>query len=179
MKVGVFVPTGQPEPTIGMPEYRQAMSRLGAAVNIVTTDGAAGRAGFTASAVCSVTDEPPMLLVCLNRNASAYRAVNANGVLCVNTLGAGHQDLSRLFGGRTPMDERFAAGEWSSAVTGAPVLKSASAAFDCRVVDRTAVGTHDVLFCAVREIVLGTVEHGLVYFARRYHELVGQPPSGP
>lgn len=54
-------------------EYRNAMARLGAAVNIVTTDGVAGRAGFAATAVCSVSDNPPTLLVCLNRNASAYR----------------------------------------------------------------------------------------------------------
>ncbi len=48
--------------------YRDAMARLGAAVSIVTTDGPAGRAGFTASAVCSVTDDPPTLLVCMNRS---------------------------------------------------------------------------------------------------------------
>ena len=47
--------------------YREAMARLGAAVNVVTTDGPGGRAGFTASAVCSVTDTPPTLLVCANR----------------------------------------------------------------------------------------------------------------
>ena len=51
-------------------EYRNAMARLGAAVNIVTTDGEGGRAGFTASAVCSVTDDPPTLLVCMNRGSS-------------------------------------------------------------------------------------------------------------
>ena len=47
--------------------FRDAMAHVGAAVNIITTDGPAGRAGFTASAVCSVTDTPPTLLVCLNR----------------------------------------------------------------------------------------------------------------
>jgi len=53
--------------TVSREQFRDAMARLGAAVNIVTTDGTAGRAGFTASAVCSVTDDPPTLLVCLNR----------------------------------------------------------------------------------------------------------------
>ncbi len=52
--------------------FRDAMSCMGAAVNIITTDGPAGRAGFTASAVCSVTDTPPTLLVCLNRGASVW-----------------------------------------------------------------------------------------------------------
>lgn len=55
--------------------FRDAMAHVGAAVNIITTDGPAGRAGFTASAVCSVTDTPPTLLVCLNRSASVWPAV--------------------------------------------------------------------------------------------------------
>src|SRR3954466_16084621 len=87
--------------------FREGMSRLGAAVNIITTDGPAGRAGFTASAVCSVTDDPPTLLVCLNRSASVYQTVRANGTVCVNTLAAGQQQISDLFGGKTPMDARF------------------------------------------------------------------------
>ena len=66
--------------------FRDAMSCMGAAVNIITTDGPAGRAGFTASAVCSVTDTPPTLLVCLNRGASVWPVFNENRTLCVNTL---------------------------------------------------------------------------------------------
>ena len=64
-------------------DYRDAMACLGAAVNIVTTDGAAGRAGLTASAICSVTDDPPTLLVCANRGSSAYGSVMGNKVGCM------------------------------------------------------------------------------------------------
>ncbi len=151
--------------------YRDAMARLGAAVNIVTTDGPGGRAGFTASAVCSVTDDPPTLLVCLNRAASAYPAVQANGVLCVNVLGAGGRALSDLFGGKTPMEARFAAADWAVAASGAPVLDGAAASFDCRIVGRQAVGTHDVLFCEVLAVARHAEAHGLVYFGRGYHDL--------
>lgn len=77
--------------------FRDAMSCMGAAVNIITTDGPAGRAGFTASAVCSVTDTPPTLLVCLNRGASVWPVFNENRTLCVNTLSAGQEPLSNLF----------------------------------------------------------------------------------
>ena len=153
-------------------DYRNAMSRLGAAVNIITTDGPAGRAGFTASAVCSVTDEPPTLLICLNRAASVYAAFERNGVLCVNVLAPDHQALSGVFGGKTPMDERFAAGRWHAGVTGSPMLDGAAVSFDCRVVRSTPVGTHDVLFCEVAAITLGDTAHGLVYFDRRYHGLM-------
>ncbi len=158
-----------PRPT--KDEFRNAMSRLGAAVNVITTDGPGGRSGFTASAVCSVTDSPPTLLVCLNRNASVFPAFDTNGVLCVNSLGAGHQNVSNLFGGKTPMDDRFAAAKWETHVTGAPMLVDAVVSFDCRVVSRSSVGTHDVLFCEVAAIKIGDSEHGLVYFDRKYHEL--------
>jgi flavin reductase len=70
------------EPTI----FREAMSRLGAAVHIITTAGGAGKAGATATAVCSVTDSPPTLLVCLNRRSQTNPVVLENGVFCVNTL---------------------------------------------------------------------------------------------
>lgn len=152
-------------------DYRNAMSRLGAAVNIITTDGPAGRAGFTASAVCSVTDEPPTLLICLNRTASVYPAFQTNGVLCVNTLAAGHQAMSNLFGGKTPMAARFEAGEWARARSGAPLLLDAAVSFDCRVTSATSVGTHDVIFCEVLAVAMGNATHGLIYFDRAYHEV--------
>ena len=152
--------------------FRDAMSKLGAAVNIITTDGAAGRAGFTASAVCSVTDEPPTLLVCLNRNASVYGAVTTNRVLCVNVLQARHRALSGLFGGKTPMSERFDAARWRTAVTGSPLLDDASVSFDCRIVSGTAVGTHDVLICEVLAIDASAQTSGLVYLDRQYHEVL-------
>ncbi|WP_252343680.1 flavin reductase, partial [Escherichia coli] len=103
--------------------FRDAMSCMGAAVNIITTDGPAGRAGFTASAVCSVTDTPPTLLVCLNRGASVWPVFNENRTLCVNTLSAGQEPLSNLFGGKTPMELRFAAARWQTGVTGCPQLE--------------------------------------------------------
>ncbi len=148
--------------------YRDAMANLAAAVNVVTTDGPAGRAGFTATAVCSVTDEPPTLLVCVRRDSSVGEAFRANGVLCVNTLAPEHKTLSALFGGKTPADERFAAAEWSRASTGAPVLSGALASFDCRVSSVVEVGTHAVLFCEVVSGGDGAPTEGLVYVGRRY-----------
>lgn len=159
------------ETVVTRADYRDAMARLGAAVHIVTTDGPAGRAGFTASAVCSVSDEPPTLLVCLNRSASVYPSFQANGVLCVNVLGPDHQALSKLFGGKTPMDERFAAAQWRRLETGAPLLQDAVVSFDCRVLRHSTMGTHDVLFCEVVALSVGDVAQGLIYFDRRYHTL--------
>lgn len=153
--------------------YRDAMARLGAAVSVVTTDGPAGRTGFTASAVCSVTDEPPTLLVCLNRASGIAPVFKANGVLCVNVLSAAHQALSTLFGGKVVggTDTRFGAAEWSVLSTGAPVLEGAVVSFDCRIVQTTEVGTHTVLFCEIEGLQSGVLHEGLIYFGRAYHRI--------
>ena len=152
--------------------YREAMARFGAAVSVVTTDGAAGRYGFTASAVCSVTDDPATLLVCVNRKNDSHAAMLANRVLCVNTLAAGQEAVSTLFGGaEASQDTRFAAGQWHTLDTGAPVLDGAVVAFDCRVTQTTEVATHTVMFAEVVAIQHGATHDGLVYFGRAYHPL--------
>ena len=152
-------------------DFRNAMARLGAAVNIVTTDGPAGRAGFTASAVCSVTDDPPTLLVCMNRGSSAARAVQGNGVLCINTLGAGHEDISNAFAGFTGLEglDRFNHGSWDALETGAPVLLDAAVSFDCRISEAVEKGTHTVLFAEVVRVRVSEAAGGLIYYSRGYH----------
>jgi len=158
--------------------YREAMARFGAAVSVVTTDGPAGRRGFTASAVCSVTDDPPTLLVCVNRQNDSHATLLANGVLCVNTLAAGQQELSALFGGATADQvARFAAGSWHTLETGAPVLQGAVVSFDCRIAQVTEIGTHSVIFGQVLAIRHGSVHDGLIYFGRGYHH-VRRPAAG-
>jgi flavin reductase len=153
--------------------YREAMSRLGAAVNIITTTGVEGDGGFTASAVCSVTDDPPTLLVCMNRNAKLNAAFKANGILCVNVLAPEHQELSPVFAsvGEIPMAERFAMTNWLRLATGAPALESAAAAFDCTIDQITEVGTHSVFFCGVKAVHLGSGTSGLIYHGRAYHRI--------
>ncbi|APG17570.1 pyrimidine utilization flavin reductase protein F [Kosakonia radicincitans DSM 16656] len=157
--------------------FRDAMACVGAAVNIITTDGPAGRAGFTASAVCSVTDSPPTLLVCLNRSASVWPVFSNNQALCVNTLAAGQEGLSNLFGGKTPMEERFAAAGWQQGETGCPRLTGALASFDCHISQVVSVGTHDILFCQIVDIARHPTPEGLVWFDRRYHALPANLPT--
>ncbi|MDR3521748.1 MAG: flavin reductase [Acidocella sp.] len=153
--------------------YREAMSRLGAAVNIITTTGPEGDVGFTASAVCSVTDTPPTLLMCMNRNAKLNPIFKAAGFLCVNVLAPEHEELSPVFAsvGDIPMAERFAMASWQRLTTGAPVLTNAAASFDCLVDQITEIGTHSVFFCTVQSINLGTAPSGLIYHGRSYHPI--------
>ncbi|WP_337269506.1 NADH-dependent FMN reductase RutF [Oryzifoliimicrobium ureilyticus] len=153
-------------------DFRNAMAKMGAAVNIITTDGPGGKAGFAASAVCSVTDTPPTLLICLNRSSSVFETFEKNKTLCVNTLSGAHEKLSGLFGGKTPVDERFAAADWDRGLTGAPRLADSVVSFDCIVSDSVDVGTHKVLFCRVVAIHEGGSSEALIYYQRGYHRII-------
>lgn len=159
-------------------DFRDAMARLGAAVNIITTDGVAGKGGITATAVCSVTDDPATLLVCLNRTSPRSALFLANGILCVNTLSAGQQAVSNAFSApsdKLDMAARFAAGHWGSLATGAPVLEGAAASFDCRIAEVMEQGTHSVVFASVQAVRFAPMEAGcLMYYGRGYH---GLPPA--
>jgi flavin reductase len=165
---GAFEAIG-PEPlkSIDPAAFRDAMSRLGAAVHVVTSAGPAGTTGFTATAVSSVSDQPATLLVCLNRRSNSAPLLSANGVFCVNTLRADEEAIADLFAGRTGnRAERFATGEWITLATGAPVLVTAVVAFDCRVIEIKAVASHNVIFGAVEAVRLGPPGAALVYHER-------------
>jgi len=168
---GAFEAIG-PEPvaTVPVPAFREAMSRLGAAVHVVTTAGPGGKTGFTATAVCSVSDAPPTLLVCLNRRNHSGPILRENQVFCVNTLGAECETIADVFAGRTGamLDNRFGTGDWTTLKTGAPVLATSVVAFDCRVLEIKAVASHNVIFGAVVDIRLGPAGAALVYHERAY-----------
>jgi flavin reductase len=171
---GAFTVVGPQSIRTAEPDvFREAMSRLGAAVHVITTAGPGGKFGTTATAVCSVSDAPPTLLVCLNRRSRTNPVVVENGVFCVNTLGAAGADIADVFAGRTGVQgsERFAAGEWTVLSTGSPVLASAVIAFDCRIVEVRSVASHNVLFGAVESVRLGPAGPALVYHERAYKHL--------
>jgi len=153
--------------------FRNAMCRLGAAVNVLTSNGDGGLAGLTASAVCSVTDGPPTLLACINASAFQYERYVRNGVLCINVLHGGQEAVSRRFSGAEALsiEERFAATPWSTLATGAPVLEDALVSFDCRITGVSRVGTHGVFYCQVEEIRDAGQRESLLYYGRQYHRL--------
>ncbi|WP_460275932.1 flavin reductase [Celeribacter sp. ULVN23_4] len=154
-------------------DFREGMSRLGAAVNLITTDGPAGKHGMTASAVCSVTDTPPTLIVCVNKTAFTHDIFVENGVLAVNVLASEHQELSGHFARYVEGVDRFSFGDWATLETGSPILSDANVAFDCRVTSRVEQGTHSVFFCQIEAVRLAEeARHGLVWFSRDYHHLV-------
>lgn len=156
---------------IQVTDFRNAMSLLSSAVNVVTTAGESGRYGFTASAVCGVTDTPPTLLVCMNKGASSHAHFVENKILTVNVLNADHEHLSKVFSSKMSAPERFKHGTWTTLETGAPVLQEALVSFDCKIEQIQEVGTHTIFICPIVAVQQNQHEHGLVYFNRSYHQV--------
>lgn len=153
--------------------YRNAMSRYAGHVQLVTTTFDGIRRGVTITAACSVSDDPATVLVCLNRHNAKNDLFLQSGIFSLNTLGSRHQALADAFSGRAQLtvEERFAAGDFDTLVTGAPVLVDALAAFDCRVVEVTRGTTHNVIFGEVVAVRFSDPGPALLYMHRDYHAL--------
>ena len=153
--------------------YRDAMARFAGAVHVLTTDGPAGRRGTTIIATCSVSDHPPTILACINRENVSNSVFWDNGVFALNTLAGQHQDLANAFSGLTGLtqEERFAKGEWTSLSTGAPVLADSMMSLDCEIIETTDMATHRVLYGKVTGVRIGDSLKPLTYFNRAYRVL--------
>lgn len=151
-------------------EMRDALSKAITPVTVLATDGPSGRAGVTCSAVCSVCDTPPTILVCVNRNSFTNGVIKANGILTVNWLSADQSELSQLFAGvgGLSMPERFARSQWGTLASGAPYCKEAMMTLDCRVADAIEVGTHSLIFARVIATIKADERHPLAYYQRAY-----------
>jgi hypothetical protein len=149
------------------------MSRLATAVSVITTDGPAGLAGFTATAVASVSDAPPTLLVCANSASQSAKRLLLNGRFAVSTLGSGQRPVAERFSGRTglQLEARFSEGGWRRSSGGLPIIDGSLVAFECRLVDTRSVATHEILIGEVMAIRLGGEGASLIYLRRGYREL--------
>lgn len=156
---------------VSQTEFRQAMAHLPAGVNIITTQGTAGRCGITASAVCSVTDSPPTILVCVNRSSASRPIFERNGRLCVNVLSSEQEELAKHFAGMTqvPMEERFGWDIWEDADADQPALRDAIVKLQGSICDFKEVGSHSVIFVQLDRIAVREEGGSLVYFNRHFH----------
>ncbi len=131
------------------------MRRFAGAVCIVATGAPGRRAGMTATAVCSVSAEPPRLLVCANANGSAHEPIVRNGRLSINLLREGGDALAHRFGGMAAGvsgDARFAEGRWLMH-SGVPLLEDACATFVCEVGRVIPASTHSIFLCDVVDVL--------------------------
>ena len=156
--------------TVTAQTFIQGMRQLAAGVTLVTTQHEGRRAGLTATAVCSLSAEPPQLLACINRQAETYRIVQTSGAFAVNVLASHQQPLAEAFAGTVGIygDHRFDLADWSTLRTGSPVLLPCLATFDCRLVEAVPAATHSIFIGRVEEVALELDLQPLVYAGGDY-----------
>jgi flavin reductase ActVB len=148
-------------------QFRQAMASFPSGVVIATTLADDGRPwGFTASAFCSVSVQPPLVLVCLAKSADCHRAFTDASRLAISVLHGGQRELAVRFA--TKGADKFAGQELVANAQGIPVPSTAAVALDCSVHARYAAGDHTVLVARVHAVQL-TDESPALYYRRDFH----------
>lgn len=158
--------------------FLDGMRLSAATVSVVTAASRGERFGATVSAMCSVSADPPSLLVCINSHGRTARTISAGGSFCVNLLAEPQRPIAEAFAGLVRADGNpFASGQWQTMTTGAPALVGAIAAFDCRVSREVGHGTHTVFFGTVVDIDVGA-GMPLVYADKNFRRVVPLSTEG-
>ena len=154
--------------TFDSKKQRQIMGQFATGVTVVTTDGKAGPHGLTANAVASLSLDPPLVLVAVEKRAHSLDYLTKNGCFAINILRVDQQEISRRFA--TPGPKDFAGLNTTTAGTTAPILPDCLAFVDCRVVEILPGGDHEIF---VGEIVAGEYHGGepLLYYAGGYRRI--------
>jgi flavin reductase (DIM6/NTAB) family NADH-FMN oxidoreductase RutF len=157
--------------------FRSAMRHVAATVYAVTTGRAGDRYGILATAVSSLSFDPPSILVCVNRSASLHGPLAEAETFCVNVLGLGNRDIADAFAsGRG--EERFAVGVWEQ-WHDVPVLETAQSSFICRRAHRHDFGTHTIFIGELVAAKHRADAAPLTYYDRNYIDISEAPVCTP
>ena len=150
--------------------FKQAMRRFPAAVSVVTTRCGENDCGMTATAVTSLSMDPPSLLVCVNRTSSFHTSIEEADQFCINVLRDGQSQISSNFGGAKPAAERFSEGDWREQ-NGIPYLADAQAVIFCKKSATFIHTTHTIVVGEATELILHETLAPLLYIDGRYATL--------
>ena len=153
--------------------FQSAMRHVAATVYAVTTGRVGERHGILATAVSSLSFDPPSLLVCINRAASLHEPLACAETFCVNVLGLGNRDVAEVFFHQRG-EERFAVGTWSE-LHGVPVLESAQSSFVCQRRHCHEFGTHTIFIGELVAAKHRADAAPLTYYDRHYIDISEAP----
>jgi flavin reductase (DIM6/NTAB) family NADH-FMN oxidoreductase RutF len=148
-------------------DFRQAMRRVASTVNVISICVGGEPMGITATAVSSISMDPPSLLICINRASAVYAPLADVAHFRVNVLHRDQEPIARMFSDRTQHALRFADG-WSMDCALPPRLVDAQASMLCRRIDHHQFGTHSIFIGVVEDVAVREDVHPLVYLNGRY-----------
>ena len=140
-----------------------AMRRLARSVAVISCSDGERRYSMSATAVDSLSTEPPSLLICINRTSSIFPPLNKGAAFCVNVLSAQHQHIAIDCSGRLKGEERFSTGNWQNSDHGVPYLHDAQASLICTQDGRFDYGTHAIFIGRVEQVLISGEVDPLVY----------------
>ncbi|MEQ1611528.1 MAG: flavin reductase family protein [Hyphomicrobiaceae bacterium] len=163
-----------PLPSIPADDFRACMRHLAGAVTVIATGAPGHRFGLTATAVCSLSDDPATLLVCVNRAASAHDVISRNRNFSVNLLADDQEPIAGRFSGRAGHkgETRFEGGDWRTLATGAPTLVNSLTTFDCEVNQEHVFATHTIFIGRVVASTTRGSAEPLVYLRGAFRHLL-------
>lgn len=140
-------------PEVNGDVFRQAMRHVPSAVAVVTAEHAGQRRGLTATAVCSVSADPPQVLACVNKGGRAHACIEQANAFGINYLADSQAPIALAFSRPgSDADARFDDAQWIDGAQGVPLLDSAVVSFACRVAQRVDCGTHSIFIGEIVEI---------------------------
>lgn len=148
-------------------DFKQAMRRVASTVNVITVCVGGEPMGITATAMSSLSLDPPSLLICINRSASLHSPLEDVSHFCVNVLHRSQEDIASMFADKTRRELRFATG-WQVDCDRPPRLADAQAAILCRRIQHFPYGTHSIFIGEVEEVSVRGDVNPLVYVDGRY-----------
>ena len=153
--------------------FRLAMREFASGVALVATGAGEQRSGCTANSLCSLSLDPPSLIVCLTLSSATLASLCANKTFGVSLLAGGHEDLADRFAGRSGVRgaARFAGADWSTLVTGAPLLRGALACIDCTLEEVIERHTHAIVIGRVAAMQRGGGAEALLHWRGRFEQL--------
>ena len=157
--------------TVSDAEFRAVLGRFPTGVTVVTTCDGARPSGVTVNAFASVSLDPPLVMVCIDKRSHLHDLVARMGFFAANILGAGQREVSRRFAGQTTdRNDRFHLTPYHTGVTGAPILEGAIAHVECRLVAVYPGGDHSIFLGQVVALD-ATSGEPLAYYRARYGAL--------
>jgi flavin reductase (DIM6/NTAB) family NADH-FMN oxidoreductase RutF len=157
-------------PDISSDEFRGAMRHLTGGVSVITVGSGKDITGMTVTSVSSLSVEPPTLIVSINRESSSWPILRRQGFFGVNILGAGQLDVAERFTGKGGLKgaDRFAGAQWTTRISGVPLLVGALAAIDCEVEEIVERHSHAIVIGRVLDIQKSGHTAALAYWQGRY-----------
>jgi flavin reductase (DIM6/NTAB) family NADH-FMN oxidoreductase RutF len=158
--------------------FRQVLGRFATGVTVVTVCQGDTMRGMTANAFTSVSLNPPLVLVSVDKKADTHGLLMASDVFCINILAEHHRDWSDWWAGKAPRDQdQFANVPYSTKATGCPVLDECLGYIDCKVWARYEGGDHTLFVGEVQEAAVNNDPNirPLLFFSSKYRKLADEP----